>query len=144
MDISFTIEGLDKIAQASESIRRNIESEISKGLYAGAQQIATDYKKSVMEGGKSGRIYKRRSVIHQASAPGESPASDTGALVSRIYVELESTFASIMRVATNYAMLLEFGTSKMAARPAAIPAAEKNRSWVMERLSEAVRRGMGS
>jgi HK97 gp10 family phage protein len=143
MDISFSIEGLDKIDQASDRIRRAVDDEVAKGLYAGAQQIATDYRKSVLAGGKSGRLYRRRSIVHRASAPGEAPASDTGRLVNAIHVELESGLSAIMRVATKYAELLEFGTSKMAARPAALPAAEKNRAWIINRLAQAVQNAIG-
>ena len=79
MDFSFQIEGLDKIESASAAIQKAVADEVAKGTYACAQQVATEYKKSLLEGGKSGRVYyKRRSVTHQASAPGESPASDTG------------------------------------------------------------------
>jgi hypothetical protein len=39
-------------------------------------------------------------------------------------------------------MLLEVGTSKMAARPAAVPAMEKNRGWIIDRLTKAVQAGI--
>jgi hypothetical protein len=143
MDFSFQIEGLDKLESASAAIQKSVADEVAKGTYACAQQVATEYKKSILQGGKSGRVYKRRSVTHQASAPGESPASDTGRLVNAIQVILESSLSSIMKVATKYAMLLEVGTSKMAARPAAVPALEKSRSFIIDRLAEAVRRGIG-
>jgi hypothetical protein len=42
-------------------------------------------------------------------------------------------------VVTKYALMLEVGTSKMAARPAAVPAMEKNRPWIIYRLTQAVR-----
>ena len=142
MDFSVKIEGLDKLEGATAQISRAVADEVAKGTYASAQRIATDYKKSILGGQKTGRVYKRRSVTHRASAPGESPASDTGRLVNAIHVVLESSLSSIMRVATKYAMLLEVGTSKMAARPAAVPAMEKNRKWITDRLAEAVRRGI--
>jgi hypothetical protein len=34
--------------------------------------------KAKLSGPRSGRIYSRHGIIHQASAPGEPPASDTG------------------------------------------------------------------
>ncbi len=143
MDFSFQIDGLDKIAQSTARIQQAVNEELSKGLYASAQQVATDYKSSILSGGKTGRTYKRRSVVHVASAPGEAPASDTGRLVNAIHIELDGALAAIMRVATKYAQMLEFGTAKMAARPAAVPAMEKNRSWIMDRLRQAVLTGMG-
>lgn len=44
-------------------------------------------KDKISGGGRSGRIYTRRTVKHQASAPGEFPKSDTGDLVSSLYIK---------------------------------------------------------
>ena len=79
---------------------------------------------------------------HRASAPGEAPASDTGNLVNQSSVELDGALASIVRFFAKYASWLEFGTSRMAARPFIIPAVERSRQWIIDRLTEAVRRGM--
>ena len=38
MDFSFEISGLDRLAQASEQVRRAVILEINKGVYASAQQ----------------------------------------------------------------------------------------------------------
>jgi len=40
----------------------------------------------------------------------------------------------------KYATMLEFGTSKMAARPFLIPALEKSKAWIADRLNRAVRK----
>lgn len=143
MDFNVTIEGLDKIAQSSDRIKQAVAQQIDIALYASAEHVATEYKISILNGQKSGREYKRRSVIHRASAPGEAPASDTGRLVNAIHIILETAGTAIMRVATAYAMLLEVGTSKMAARPAAVPAMEKSKAWITNRLQDALRRAVG-
>lgn len=137
MDFSVKIEGLDQLARNTQAVQRAVQEEIGKGLYASAEQIASDYKRSVLAGGKTGRIYRRRTVIHQASAPGEAPASDTGTLVNSVHVALEATLSAVMRVASKYAALLENGTRFMAARPALVPAVEKNRRWITDRLQRA-------
>ncbi len=41
-----------------------------------------------MRGPKSGRVYRRKSVVHRASAPGEAPAIDTGILRFSIAVKI--------------------------------------------------------
>lgn len=66
----------------------------------------------------TGRIYKRGQVSHQASAPGEPPAVDTGALRSSIGHEV---IGDVLRVgsALDYSAYLEFGTPKMEPRPSA-------------------------
>lgn len=72
----------------------------------------------------SGRQYGR----HRASAPGDSPAVDTGRL--RQSIGVQKVAQGHYRVGTNvqYAPLLEFGTRKMAARPFMRPALEKVRA----------------
>lgn len=79
--------------------------------------------KTEMAGPKSGRMYGG----HQASAPGEAPAVDTGALISSVQTDVQGTEGSVY---TNmeYAPYLEYGTSQMAPRPFFTPAAEAARS----------------
>lgn len=143
MDFSFKIEGLEQIARASDGVRQAVADEINKAVYASAQKVSTEAKKSLLDGNKSGRVYKRRSVSHRASAPGEAPASDTGRLVNSInsYAVGNGEAISVAgRGTVKYATLLEFGTSKIAPRPFMFPALEKSRAWIAERLNQAVRK----
>ena len=85
-----------------------------------------------MRGPKSGRVYRRKSVVHRASAPGEAPAIDTGILRFSIAVKigdsgLSATIGVHELTKVKYARPLEFGTQKMAARPFVFPALEKNK-----------------
>lgn len=67
---------------------------------------------------KTGRIYRRRGVAHQASAPGQAPASDTGRLVaSRRVIILEAGLRGRLTFGTEYALPLEVGTINMEPRP---------------------------
>src|SRR5262245_36438214 len=70
MEFSFKVEGLDRIDQATARVRQAVADEINRAVYASAQKVAADYKKSILSGNKSGRVYKRRTVEHRASAPG--------------------------------------------------------------------------
>jgi phage gpG-like protein len=91
-----------------------------------------------IEGGpKTGRVYDTRfwidgqgrvrrgeaRVPHQASAAGQYPANDTGRLAGSIRMELPAVGNMVGRVGTNvaYGPMLEFGTSRMAARPWLLP-----------------------
>jgi hypothetical protein len=78
-----------------------------------------------MADAKSGRVYLRRGIAHQASAPGEMPAVDTSHLTNSIQVERMPDGAS-SAVFTNaeYAEVLEFGGVKTEARPFMQPAAD--------------------
>lgn len=65
-----------------------------------------------------GRVYKRgRRRTHQASAPGDPPATDTGRLKTSINIQLMTPLK--VRVGTNvrYALSLEYGNRVIAARP---------------------------
>ncbi len=145
MDFSVRIEGLDAIARNSEQVRQNVATEINKAVYASAQKVVTEAKKSVLDGKKSGRTYKRRTVFHRASAPGEAPASDTGRLVNSIHANMAGPGEAVAiagSASVLYARMLEFGTRLMAARPFFFPALEKSKAWIRNRLQEAVRRGL--
>ncbi len=147
MEITVKIDGLDRIDRATDVARKAIAEEIAKGLYASAKKVEGDAKRSILDGQKTGRTYRRGNVLHRASAPGEAPASDTGRLVNSIngVVEKSTTLEAVIRAGggiVRYARMLEFGTAKMAARPFLFPAAEKNRAWIVERLNKALRDGL--
>jgi HK97 gp10 family phage protein len=143
MDITVKVEGLDKVHRATKEVQQAIARELDVALFASAKKVEADAKKSIVSGEKSGRLYKRRTVTHRASEPGQAPASDTGRLVNSINSYLEkgkSAFVVAGRGIVNYAAHLEFGTIKMAARPFMFPALESNRAWIKERIAAAVRK----
>ena len=45
MDFSVRIEGLDKLAAASQEVRQAVADQLNAGVYASAQQIRTEAKK---------------------------------------------------------------------------------------------------
>jgi hypothetical protein len=74
---------------------------------------------------KSGRVYRRRGVEHQASAPGEAPASDTGTLLNARQSGLadqQDLFDVVGNLAftSKHAPFLEHGTRDMEPRPFAL------------------------
>lgn len=89
-----------------------------RGAIAGANIVRNEVLRRILEDAKTGRIYRRRGVEHQASAPGEAPASDTGTLVRGITVEVdEATLTVRITNSAEYAAALEFGTDKIEPRP---------------------------
>jgi len=84
-------------------------------------------------GAASGRVYKRGGVSHQASAPGQYPASDSGVLAGSVNSEITPTSA-IVGTNTFYGPYLEFGTAKMAARPWLLPSFERAKIGVEKEL----------
>lgn len=88
---------------------------------------------SIQQGAKSGVVYEKYNPrrTHRASAAGEPPATDTGFLVNNIFVKFDSDKLGVsVESRANYSLALEFGTSKMAARPFMQPALESNKSKI--------------
>ena len=87
-------------------------------------------------GPKSGKAYQRGNVTHRASAPGQYPASDTGRLANSVRMELPQVGDKTGRVGTAvaYGPMLEFGTSRMAARPWLLPSFKKAKIGVEKEL----------
>lgn len=146
MDFSVQIEGLDRLRTATGVTAKLVNQEVNKALFASAKQVEKEAKQSIVSGQKSGRLYRRRTVTHRASAPGEAPASDTGRLVNSINSYLNSSqsesFVTAGRGLAKYAAMLEFGTQKMAARPFMFPALEKSKDWIRRRLADALARAI--
>lgn len=146
-------EGVNLSALAEEA-RRALESTI-RGC---ADLVANDMKLRVSRGPKTGRIYEfyyrtsptggifpveKRAQPHQASAPGEAPATDSGRLVNSIYAGAKGT-EGYVEVRSVYATMLEYGTRKIAPRPFMTPAIEANRQRVTDLLRVALARAASS
>lgn len=88
-------------------------------IHSWLSQVASEGEaafRAGLEGGHSGRIYRRRGGrVHQASAPGEYPANDSGGLIASLRSESSNREA---KIGTNqyYSHYLRSGTSKMARR----------------------------
>ena len=74
---------------------------------------------------------------HQASAPGEAPATDTGNLVNTGYSERKGTADWEVGFSAEYAAPLEYGTPTILPRPYLRPSVEKHRQGFMDAMSEA-------
>ena len=72
----------------------------------------------IMSPPKTGRIYRRRGVSHQASAGGEAPANDQGTLVNTRRIDFfEDQLRARLTFSARHAPHLEFGTQRMEPRP---------------------------
>jgi HK97 gp10 family phage protein len=140
VNASLEITGTDEVAKALKAYGKRAEDEIAKAVTATALQVDGDIKKAIQRGAKSGRVYVRRGKSHQASAPGQAPATDTGSLVSSIKFKQVTRLTAEVESRLAYAAFLEFGTQRMAARPAWVPAIEKARPDFARRVSDAIRR----
>ena len=98
---------------------------IGAAIFAGANEIATEARLSITQGSVSGKG-------HVASAPGEPPNRDTGHLDTNIETERTGELTAKAESKAAYALALEKGTSKMAARPYMVPATAKKRKRVTD------------
>lgn len=90
----------------------------------------------IMTGPKTGRVYRRRGVEHQASAPGEAPANDTGRLVNSRTISIDApTLRALLTFRTIYAIMLELGTVKMEPRPYGRAALLNRRREIVEAIA---------
>lgn len=81
--------------------------------------------KGSLSGPRTGIIYRRGArgdIEHQASAPGEPPATDTGNLAASIGSRMIGPTEGEITVTAEYAAVLELGGVHVAARPYFRPA----------------------
>jgi hypothetical protein len=86
---------------------------VGNGIAAAAREGEGYVKRSSSESPADGISYGN----HTASSPGNPPRIDTGNLVNNINVQQEKTFVWVIRSGSIYGPDLEYGTSKMEARP---------------------------
>lgn len=109
--------------------------DVGKALFAGGEMIQVEAQISITSGSVSGKS-------HVPSAPGLPPNQDTGHLGGNI--ETNQVAPLIVEVSSNaeYAAPLEFGTSRMAARPYMAPARDAKRKEVTQLVRKAVDRAV--
>lgn len=134
-------------------LRRGFEASIKKAAIVGVKEATKAVHEEVLDlihnTAKSGRIYVRNGIAHQASAPGQPYASDTGYAVSRNdYVIEDGGLTGTIYGAAEYAGYLEFGTEKMQPRPVFGPAlsnkSEEVETIIKSRVDSAIRSFRGS
>ena len=134
MQISIQVKGFKKVMASLKNLEQDLEKPFREVIAGGAQLIRGEAIKSIQSGPKSGRIYEKYNPrrTHRASAPGQAPASDTGNLVRNIVVKQENPDLVKGESNANYSSFLEFGTSKMLARPFLFPATERSRKKIAQ------------
>jgi HK97 gp10 family phage protein len=138
MSNSTKVEGMDALIIKLHNLEGTSDEILGQSLLAGAFVLEGKLKQG-FHGAKSGRIYKRGRKFHTASAPGQTPAIDYGALLSSIASQ-RSGNSAIVFTDKAYAPPLEFGTAKMAARPFMRPTLDKHREEIQKTVAASVRR----
>jgi len=105
----------------------NLRREGKKLVRATAKSIQGRMVIKIEHGPKTGRLYRHGNVVHQASAPGEAPATDVGNLAGGITTADGGPLTEFVDVGAEYGSHLEYGTSRMAPRPFMKPSFEDER-----------------
>ena len=132
--MSVKVKVIDKNPKAFDKYSKSFQIQLKRTLGKAGMMVRNTAVQSILSGGKSGKVYEKYNPrrTHKASAPGEAPASDTGNLVRNIRVVQENK--DLIKVESNasYSQFLEFGTSKMLARPFLFPATERSRPKIAQ------------
>jgi hypothetical protein len=143
--VEFTLDVRDCIA-ALQRLNGDASEGLKRAALAGGMVIQAGMKRRITQGGKSGRLYQRGRKQHQASAPGEPPASDTGALANSIVARISKSDADYAESETGptmaYDEALEFGASRMAARPYARPTLDEDADQIQAAIEAALQRAL--
>ena len=129
------LEGLQaRLHQATQEASKKIEQIV----FTTALDIRNATVKRIANGPKTGHIYQSKvsNRVHRASDPGQAPATDSGDLITSYTVQQEDSYTYTVSSNLPYAYYLEFGTSKMKARPHLTPSVEENRNIFKRRLTE--------
>ena len=138
--ISIQIDGLNAMRRALQNakgeMRKAVESEVQKSVF----RVQTAAVKRIQRGPATGETYEKYNPrrTHTASAPGQPPQSDTGRLASSIENRVDGDTGYVF-TRVDYGKHLEFGTSKMAARPWLLPSVEEDAPRFLEGLRSIIK-----
>ncbi len=110
-------------------------------IASGVQDTMNTAKTSIQQHQSKGRTYGK----HTASVAGNPPNSNTGFLANNIFMVLDADkFGGAVESRADYSKFLEleFGSSKMAARPFLQPALEENRPKIRRMFARLRSRGV--
>jgi phage gpG-like protein len=138
--VTIKVDGLQELAAEIRKRGAEAQDALARAVTATALDIRRDVIRRHKKGPKTGRVYRRGKREHQASAPGEAPAVDRGALMSSIYFTQTNRMSATVGSRLAYAYWLEFGSQAVDARPSWIPATEKFRPKLKARAETILRR----
>lgn len=132
------LDGLDELMRKLEALKQ-VPNGMGMALQAGAMRLEGHIKAS-MQTNHTGRVYRRGTRIHQASAAGETPAIDFGTLLNSVGSRQASETSAEVFTSAEYAPMLEFGTAYMEARPFMRPAVDQHEGDVVAAVQATVTR----
>ena len=108
--------------------------DVTDVLLRAADRVRTEYIDMVNEGGGPGKL-------HVPSKPGQPPNTDKGGLVGSVSARRIRKNVTETTVEAEYAAFLEYGTHKMAPRPALRPAFNEMKPHILANIRKALSDG---
>jgi HK97 gp10 family phage protein len=161
MSVTLKLEGADQLMEALRKLGADAQAEARKAVEATAIEVRGDIVKGYQKGPKSGQVYdsifrmingrpvpigprqgNNLSATHQASAPGEAPATDTGRLVSSTEYRLTGAASAEVQTSVEYGPFLEWGTQRIEPRPLWRPTVIAAGPKFRARMETAIERAM--
>lgn len=138
--MSVTVDGIDDLIEQIEELSSEMQDAAADVVTATGVELRADVVKRYQNGPASGRVYQKYNPrrTHQASAPGEAPMSDTGRGANSVTFRNPTPLSASVGSDLAYASMLEFGTRKIAPRPAWVPAVEAAREKFRKRLEKVI------
>ena len=140
--ITMQLEGEAQLMAALRAYGAKAEKHVGDAVNATGLELRGEIVKAYQRGPASGVTYEKYNPrrTHTASAPDEAPATDTGRLASSVDFKREGPMSATVGSQVAYAAMLEFGTIRIAPRPAWVPATEAMRPKFRQRLERALER----
>lgn len=137
MRLNVEIDGLSKLTAQLADLVGDADAVVTETITRVVMETRNEAVRGIQRGPATGRV---RPDGSRASAPGEYPMSDTGRLANSVDYNLPTAGRMVGEVGTNviYGRHLEFGTSRMGARPWLMPSFKKATADVERRLKKAI------
>ncbi len=141
MAVTVKFIGIDSVTKRFKRIARENLKGFERQMAEAGLLVQSDARKSIQRGSRSGETVTIGGKTHTRSAPGEPPKTDTGRLVSNIFSILDADKQGVT-IGTDilYGKILEFGSSKMGARPWLQPAFDRMKPKIRERFNRQFKR----
>lgn len=137
MKINVDVSGLSELTKQLGKLAENADLAMLETMTLVVNDTRTEAVQGIQRGPATGQ---QRADGSRASAPGQYPMSDTGRLANSVEAKLPTASNMTAMVGTNviYGRYLEFGTSRMAARPWLLPSFNKAKDGVEIKLKKAI------
>lgn len=135
-------QGMTKLLRRLDKLEKDLIKDISIAVFDEALNLETAIKKEINQGPpRFGVEYTRNGQKRRRSAPGQPAKTDRGGLVKSIFTKKgENPYTFYVYTKHFTSKLLEFGTSKMEARPFMHPTYRKEYKKMSNNIFKALQK----